>query len=114
MNEKWVSALFSKFQVRYGHKWTSAMPSPELIRLGVCEWSEQLAGLTGEQVKKGLNSWSSDWPPSCTEFRSACLNKGGDLHKFGAYKLFKKLPKPAGDRDIAASHLANMKMWLKR
>ena len=90
------------------------MPSPELIRLGVTEWSEQLTGITGEQVKSGLAKWDSDWPPSCAEFRKICAGEAGGMHKTGAYKMFKALPRPKQDRGLGAACLAAMKLTVKQ
>ena len=114
MSEKWVSALFSKLQVRYGHKWTSALPTPELTRLAVTEWSEKLAGLSGSQVKHGLDTWEADWPPSCDEFRKLCVGEKDALHKSGAYKDFVALPKPEVNRELGSETLAEIKkIWCK-
>ena len=78
--EHWVAALFTKFQVRYGHKWTSAMQGLE--DAAVEEWSTGLGGFTGEQIARGLSEWQGDWPPSLPEFKNACIGKidesGGD------------------------------------
>jgi hypothetical protein len=69
----WISALFKKFQARYLHKWTSAIEGIEEV--AVEEWSQALAGLTGDQLKNGIDSWKGDWPPTAEEFRSACIGK---------------------------------------
>ena len=70
----WVSLLFAKFQVRYGHKWVSTIEGIE--ETAVTEWSQGLAGLTGEQIKFGLDNLTDDWPPSLPAFRAACTGKG--------------------------------------
>lgn len=75
----WVSALFAKFQVRYGHKWVSTIEGIE--ETAVTEWSQGLAGLTGEQIKFGLDSLVDEWPPSLPAFRAACTGKG--VNDFG-------------------------------
>ena len=75
----WVSALFAKFQVRYGHKWVSVIEGIE--ETAVTEWSQGLAGLTGEQIKFGLDNLTDDWPPSLPTFRNACTGKG--INEFG-------------------------------
>lgn len=108
-----MSALFSKFQVRYGAKWTSALSSPELIRLAVTEWSEQLAGVTGEQVRRGLAVWAEDWPPSSPQFRKACLGASGNLHNTAAYKPFVALPRPPRDMALAGDALEGMRKLLR-
>jgi len=42
----------------------------------VREWSVGLAGLTADQVQRGLDTWAEAWPPSMPEFRDACLGRG--------------------------------------
>lgn len=68
----WIAEIFKKFQARYLHKWTSAIDGLE--DYAVKEWSEKLGGITGEQIKRGLESWSEDWPPSADEFRKCCID----------------------------------------
>lgn len=75
----WVAALFAKFQVRYGHKWVSQIDGLE--KIAASEWGSHLFGLTGEQIKHGLETWNGDWPPSATEFRKACEGKA--VNEFG-------------------------------
>lgn len=82
----WITELFKKFQARYGHKWTSAIEGIE--ETAVKEWSEGLAGLTGDQIKYGLDHWSEGWPPSMTEFVDCCKDTGDWRHNTAAYKLF--------------------------
>lgn len=76
----WVSGIFKKFQARYGHKWVSALEWIEEI--AVQEWSIGLAGLSNDDIKRGLDSWAENWPPSLPEFRAACLGKS-KLNEFG-------------------------------
>lgn len=52
------------------HKWTSAIEGIE--ELVVTEWSQALAGLSGEQIKLGLNNLPEGWPPSAIDFRALC------------------------------------------
>jgi len=47
----------------------------------VTEWSQGLSGLTGEQIKNGLDNFKEDWPPSLPSFRAACEGKG--INGFG-------------------------------
>ena len=77
----WISALFLKFQRRYPHKWSSAIDGDEAGTAQ--EWAEYLAGLTGEQIKHGLESWQEDWPPSAIEFRRVCLSEKPKINEFG-------------------------------
>ena len=77
----WVSALFKKFQVRYGHKFTTSIDGLE--SLAIDEWAKGLSGVTGEQIKHGLEVWAGEWPPSLAEFRDVCTGKSKELNEFG-------------------------------
>ena len=79
LSEVWIAALFKKLQARYGHKWSTAIEGIE--QTAVTEWAEGLAGLSGGQIKHGLDNWNADWPPALPEFKNACLNKG--VNEFG-------------------------------
>jgi len=84
------------------------MPSPELIRLAVREWSEVLSGVDGLQAKQGLDGWTEDWPPSAHEFRRCCLGHEGKIHGSAAYSNFEALPRPVCDKAVGSSFLAGM------
>jgi len=86
------------------------MPTAELTRLAVGEWSDRLGDVTGEQVKQGLADWCEDWPPSADEFRKACLGgQAGCLHNTAAYKPFVALPKLPRDKAVGVAALAAMR-----
>lgn len=83
----WIAQIFKKFQVRYGHKWSSFIDGIE--ELAVQEWSEQLSGLTGDEIKYGLDTWKEDWPPSSVEFVKCCKQQSGAWqHNTAAYKEY--------------------------
>lgn len=79
--EHWTAAIFKRMQARYGHKWVSAIDGIELE--AVKEWSEGLAGFTPEQIKRGLDGWSEDWPPSLPEFQKECKGEKSGKNEFG-------------------------------
>jgi len=94
---EWISALFKRFQVRYGHKFTGSIDGLE--EMAVKEWAEGLAGLTGAQIKKGLDTWKEPWPPSLPEFMEACLD---EQSKHPMYiESRKALPPPLCKKEIA-------------
>lgn len=104
---KWVAALFAKFQVRYLHKWTSAIEGIE--ELAVIEWGEVLAGITPEQITTGLANLDPEWPPTAGGFRDLCVCK----HSTAAHKQFAKaLPAPKVDTEFVESHIATMRAKL--
>ena len=74
-------------QVRYTHRWLSALPSNELVVLAMEDWSEQLAGLTADQIKAGFDRLDSEYPPSPVEFRRLCLNAQDKEHNTAAYRV---------------------------
>lgn len=50
----------------------------------VQEWSNELAGLTGDDIQRGLEAWRERWPPSLPEFRAACLGQpAGGKNEYG-------------------------------
>lgn len=77
----WTLAIFKKFSARYIHKWDSAIEGRE--KEIATEWSSYLSGLTGEDIKRGLENWAEDWPPSCVEFKKACMKikRAASYHK---------------------------------
>lgn len=72
----WVASILSKLQAIYLHKWTSAIEGIE--ELVVTEWSQALAGLSGEQIKLGLNNLPEGWPPSAIDFRALCEGRNAN------------------------------------
>lgn len=85
-----VSAIFAILHARYGHKWLSACPPGEIMAIALDEWSRGLAGYSPDEVKRGLDSWEGDWPPSLPEFKAACRPK----RSASAYRQYIPLPKP--------------------
>jgi len=80
------------------------------------EWREGLAGVTAEELKRGLEAWQESWPPSLPEFRAACLGKSETWEHTGdAYRRFPPaLPKPKADREQVEAELAKMRECLRR
>lgn len=84
----------------------------------VADWQEQLAGLSGDEVSKGLSSLPQTWPPSVDEFKQLCLGTStDDVHHTAAYIPFRKqgdvkaLPQKA-DKGKAKQALANHRRML--
>jgi len=99
----WVSALFKRFQARYGHRWVSAIDGIEEV--AVEEWRNRLSGVTGEQIKHGLESWDGDWPPSSEEFKKAC--NGRQTNEFGLDYIpecYRQQPERSRDRLLSSSN----------
>lgn len=79
----------------------------------MAEWANGLAGMTGEQIRCGLDTWGEPWPPSLPEFRKACKGKDDWQHRTAAYKPFPRaLPKPKADADKARAEIEKMRQCL--
>lgn len=75
-------------QARFTHAWTSALPTRELQLLALEDWSEQLAGLTAEQIAHGFDVMACEYPPTATKFREYCTGQGSDgKHNTAAYRV---------------------------
>jgi len=75
----WITELFKVFQARYLAKWTSSIAGIE--ERAVLEWAKGLNGLSGEQIKHGLDNWNCDWPPTMNEFKQCCNPRIEPCHK---------------------------------
>ena len=72
------------------------------------EWSEVLTGLTGEDISRGLSSWSGKWPPDAYEFRGACKGvKDWQLQSSAMIEPVKALPEPKEHREKRRAFGAN-------
>lgn len=70
---KWIDALLMRFSTIWPRKWADSISGID-YRLLADEWAQGLAGLTGADIKRGLESVRAElpWPPSIAEFRTAC------------------------------------------
>ena len=102
----WISAIFKKFQYRYGSKFLANI---EGIEEGVvAEWQKGLAGFSGLDIKRGLEVWQEDWPPSLPEFKRACKEK-----RIACHEIYKALPVLKSDSDKAKKEIDKLKTILK-
>lgn len=69
----WIEALFKRFSVMYGSKW-SAMWADVPMADVMDAWQEDLRGINGDQVKRALEHCKSHcpFPPTLPEFLSIC------------------------------------------
>ena len=81
--------------------------------LAVSEWGRRLAGLSGEEIKRGLDTWTDKWPPNVESFRAACLGRDNP-HGSAAYKPFQRaLPKQKADKARAVAEITKMRDCLR-
>jgi hypothetical protein len=73
ISTKWIESLFARFTAIWPQVWLdiTATVDPAIL---AHEWSLGLAGLSGEEIKRGIDHCRahSRFPPSIAEFRSAC------------------------------------------
>ena len=93
-------------------KWTSQFHTVNDINIARVEWSEGLAGMSGEQIKKALEKCRAEfkWPPSIAEFRLAGMG-GNNLSEqnTAAYREFKRLPIPEADPEVKRAAMSLIK-----
>jgi hypothetical protein len=69
----WVEALFKRFAVMYGSKWTAMwadVPMGDVLD----GWQDDLRGINGDQIKRALEHCKSHcpFPPTLPEFVGIC------------------------------------------
>jgi hypothetical protein len=103
-------------QAIYGSRWTASIEGIE--QEAVREWSRALGDMTPEQIRRGIDALTSEWPPTLPEFKALCLNRG--KNGFGldyvpeCYREVRHerlLDKPR-DEGLAKKHLADMRAAL--
>lgn len=69
---EWIDRLWQRFLLMYGNKFADMWRDldPNAVKQA---WAEDLAGYTGEEIRRGLE-WckSQSWPPTLPEFMTAC------------------------------------------
>lgn len=63
--------MFAVFHARYGTKWECQVPA-ELLQVQMEQWQRILSKFTPQDVARGLDNWTADWPPNVFEFEKVC------------------------------------------
>lgn len=68
----WTEKLFTRLTTMYGNKFLDMWKGLDLYAVKQA-WAEDLAGFSGEEIKRGLD-WckTQAWPPTLPEFMTAC------------------------------------------
>lgn len=75
--DTWIEKIFQKMEDRYGALWSDRYGSFPRERVKRA-WAEDLAGFTGDELKRGLEACKSKpFPPTLPEFVEACRPKLG-------------------------------------
>jgi hypothetical protein len=69
----WVDRLFERFHAMYGKHWLDLWADVPLDAVKAV-WREDLAGFSGEQIRKALDHCKANakYPPTCPEFAGFC------------------------------------------
>jgi hypothetical protein len=72
--QKKVKSLFDNFAAIYGHRWTSSISDPEILKKSMRAWTSSIADLTNEQLHRAMRKFTrcEDWV-SISGFRKAAL-----------------------------------------
>lgn len=70
--ESWVEKLFHRMLLEYGKKFSDQWGGADTDEL-IAHWANELAGYTGEEIKRGLAAMAGrDWPATLPEFKKMC------------------------------------------
>ena len=104
-------------QAIYGSRWTASIDGIE--EDAVREWGRALGEMQPEQVRRGLDSLSGEWPPTLPEFRALCLGRGRNEYGLDYVPEYHRQTNPERLLDaprndaVAAEHLAKMREVLR-
>ena len=107
-DEELAARLWRRLAAMYGHRWTSSYGIEDSGT-----WSAVLAGLTPEQVGRGLRRVADsgeEWPPSAPQFRALCLQS---REQAAAYREHVALPMPRLPADRHEAHIAAARAALR-
>lgn len=84
LSTKWATALLARFALIWPKGWADSVAGVNHGLL-VAEWAQGIAGLTGTEIRDGINyvRAHATWPPTIAEFRTAC--RGGATAEQRAY-----------------------------
>jgi hypothetical protein len=76
---KWIDEIFNRFRGRFGNSFISMYSLGVIGKNGVDEgiedakrvWSQELAGFTADEIRRGLSA-EFKFMPNCDEFKLAC------------------------------------------
>lgn len=110
-------ALFKRFQAIYGVRWDDQFPTIERHDAALAEWGFGLAGMTADQIKRGIDRArvECEWPPSIARFVALGKSSADTWEHAGpAYRLHvPALRKPKAREDVVRGALASMRSALR-
>ncbi len=108
--EAWMAALFERMRIRYGDLWTKKVGEEQTdLDMTMDDWGQVLSSCSGEEIKHGLETWKSEYPPNVRQFQTACKS----ATRLGAHELYKAEPDPVQDPEAAEKAITTMKKSIK-
>ena len=98
--------IWAKLTVRYGQKWAYQWEDSRLLALGQAEWLQKLSSMDEERVRKVIENWSDEYPPSIVDVEKA-------MKTSSAHKYFQALPKPKPNKALGRKMLKRIRESLK-
>lgn len=113
LDEALMTALFLRLRVIYPQKWDDQYESEEMVALAMQEWAEALAGLSVEQVKRGIDAVRvhCQWPPSIAEFVGYATRD--DKLTLACFCEFVPLARPVQSPDVVRGALIALRSGLR-
>lgn len=112
-DEELMMALFLRLRVIYPQKWDDQFESEEMVALAMQEWAEALAGLSVDQVNRGIDAvrMYCPWPPSIADFVGYA--KRDDKLALACFCEFVPLPRPVQSPALVRDALSAMRSGLR-
>lgn len=113
---KWISELFARFAATYGRLWSSSHDSENDLKLSVIAWSEDLAGLSRDDIRCGIANLAHKddpkYPPNAYEFRELCVGNQASKWALQSYRPFKRVENGVRTKSVARKAMSDIKFQL--
>ncbi len=73
------------------------------------DWGQVLSSCSGAEIKHGLETWRSEYPPNVRQFETACKS----ATRLGAHELYQPEPDPVQDPDAVGQAIAALKQSIQ-
>lgn len=101
-----ISQIFEILRRRYGALWIQQIGETEEAISGTLdEWYRALSSKSDEDLRRGLESWKSNFPPNAMEFMKACR----DPRARPEHQHYQKIPILGPDREAGIAKVRELK-----
>jgi hypothetical protein len=105
--QRLISWVWAKLTAKYGNLWTSQIADPRLNAITQAEWVEKLSRYSGESIRKVVDSWEEEFPPTLPKLLER-LKPTAAMHK-----IYKTLPRPTSSPVVARAYIEDIKKALR-